>query len=67
MIFFIIMVVGVALVQYKFPIEGFRFDTQSNLSCRNNIALCYGLRTVRSVGIFGFSGTSVTMSLKTIP
>lgn len=61
------MVVGVALVEYEFPFEGFRSVTQSNISCRNKIELCYGLRAIRSVGIFGFAGISVTMSLKIIP
>ena len=65
MIFLIILVVGVALVEYNFPFEGFRFGTQSDISCRNRTALCFGLRTIRSVGVFGFASMLVKMSLKT--
>lgn len=63
MIFFIILVVGVALVEYKFPFEGFRYGTQSDISCRNRTTLCFGLRAIRSVGVFGFASTLATMSL----
>ena len=57
-IFMTLLIVGIVFVEFYFPMEGFREIVHSvNVTkCEDSVSLCFGLRAIRSTGLFGFFG-----------
>ena len=63
-LFLIILVVGIIFVEIKFPREGLQelivqhtnTSKDESRNCTSHPSLCFSLRAIRSIGIFGFFG-----------